>query len=86
MMIFSARIASYSFSLLDAGKSSRMTCSILSPFGALSSNSNPAPVCREAPSTLRIHQSVLLGYASCWRIYAKKPAIIYPFNVKRGLY
>ena len=26
-----ARIASYSVSLLDAGKSSRMTCSIFSP-------------------------------------------------------
>ena len=49
-----ARIASYSVSLLDAGKSSRMACSILSPVGALSCKSTPAPVLREALSTLRI--------------------------------
>ena len=65
MMIFSedtdvmrsilARIASYSVSLLDAGKSSRMACSILSPIGALSCKPTPALVCREAPSTLRTH-------------------------------
>ena len=46
MMIFSedtniarsipASIASYSVSLLNAGKSNRMACSILSPVGALS--------------------------------------------------
>ena len=39
-----ARIASYSVLLLDAGKSSRMACSTLSPFGALSYKSTPAPV------------------------------------------
>ena len=51
----SARIASYSASLLDAGKSNRIACSILSPVGALSCKPTPAPFYREAPSTLRIH-------------------------------
>ena len=48
-----ARIASYSVSILEAGKSSRMACSILSPLGALSCKPNLAPVWREASSTLR---------------------------------
>ena len=39
-----ARIALYSVSLLDTGKSSRMACSILSPVGALSCKSTPTPV------------------------------------------
>ena len=39
-----ARIASYSVSLFDVGKSSRMTCSILSPIRALSCKLTPAPV------------------------------------------
>ena len=50
-----ARIASYSISLLDAVKSSRMACSIISLVGALSCKSTPTPSCREASSTLRIH-------------------------------
>ena len=54
-----ARIASYSVSLLDTGKSSRMTYSILSPVRALSYKPTLAPIWREAPSTLRIHQPVL---------------------------
>ena len=40
----STRIALYSISLLDAGKSSRIAYSILSPVGALSCKSTPAPV------------------------------------------
>ena len=96
MMIFSedidvarlipARIASYSVSLLDAGKSNRMACSILSLVGTLSCKQTPAPVFREAPSTLRIHQLTLSGSTSHWGISAKKSASNYPFNVKRGLY
>ena len=39
-----SRIASYSVSLLEAGKSSCMACSILSPVGVLSFKSTPAPV------------------------------------------
>ena len=67
MMIFSedteiarsilARNASYSALLLEAGKFRLMTCSIISPVGALSCSPNPAPVSREAPSTFRTHQS-----------------------------
>ena len=49
-----ARIASYSISFLDTGKSSRMACSILSPVRALSCKPTLAPFCREASSTLRI--------------------------------
>ena len=66
MMIFSkdieiarsipGRIASYSASLLDTGKSNCIACSILSSVGALSCKPTPAPVCQEASSTLRIHQ------------------------------
>ena len=65
MMIFSedteivrsipARIASYSASLLDARKSNRIACSILSPVWALSCKPTPAPIFQEVPSTLRIH-------------------------------
>ena len=51
----SAMIATYSVSLLEAGKSSRMACSILSPIRALSCQPTPAPICQEALSTLRIH-------------------------------
>ena len=39
-----ARIASYSVLLLDAGKSSRMACSTLSPVRALSCKSTLAPM------------------------------------------
>ena len=51
-----ARIASYSASLLVAGKSNRIAYFILSLVMALSYKPTPAPVCSEAPSTLRIHQ------------------------------
>ena len=57
------RTASYSTSLLDAGKFIRIACSILSLVGALSYKQTLAPVCREAPSMLRIHQSALTGSA-----------------------
>ena len=39
-------IASYSDSLLEAGKSKRMTCSITSPVGASSCSPSPAPIYR----------------------------------------
>ena len=52
----SARIASYSSLLLEARKSNRIACSILSLVGALSCKPTPVPICQEAPSTLRIHQ------------------------------
>ena len=50
-----ARIASYSVSLLDVGKSKCIACSILSPVRALSCKPILASVYREAPSILRIH-------------------------------
>ena len=81
-----ARIASYSVSLLDAGKSSRMACSILSLVGALSYKLIPAPIWREAPSTLRIHQPALPWSTSGRGSSAKNSTSIYPFNPKRGLY
>ena len=65
MMIFSedtkitrsipTRIASYFASLLDAEKSNCIAYSILSLVGALCCKPTLAPVCQEAPSTLRIH-------------------------------
>ena len=48
-------IASYSTSLLEAGKSKRMVCSIISPTGALSCSPSSDPICHEAPSTFRVH-------------------------------
>ena len=48
-------IASYSVSLLDAGKSNCMACYTISLVKALSCKLTLAPVCREALSTLRIH-------------------------------
>ena len=63
--LISDKIASYSVSLLDVGKSSHMACSILSPVGALSCKLTPSPVCQEALSTLRIHHPELSGSASC---------------------
>ena len=80
------RIASYSVLLLDPGKSSYMDCSIIFPVGALSCKPTPAPVFREALSTLRIHQPELSEFASRWGIFAKEFANICPFNAKRGLY
>ena len=49
-----ARIASYSVLLLDMEKFRRMACYILSSIRALSCKLTPAPVWREASSTLRI--------------------------------
>ena len=58
-------IASYSGSLLEAGKSKRMVYSIISPIGALSCSPNPALVYREASSTFKVHQPELSGFISC---------------------
>ena len=80
------KIASYSASLLEAGKSNYIACSILSPVGALSCKPTPTPICQEASSTLRIHQSVLPRSASYWGIFAKRSANICPFITKQGLY
>ena len=50
-----AMIASYLASLLEARKSKRMACSIISFVGALSCRPSPTPVCHEVPSTFRVH-------------------------------
>ena len=65
MMIFSedmkiarsipARITSYSTSLLDAGKSNCIACSILFPIWVISCKPIPTLVYQEASFTLRIH-------------------------------
>ena len=51
----SDRIASYSVSLLEAGKPSYMACSILSPVRALSCKTTLAPIWREESPTLKVH-------------------------------
>ena len=61
----STMIASYLASLLEAGKSKRMACSIISLVRALSSSLKPAPVYREVPSTFRVHLPELSGSISC---------------------
>ena len=58
-------IASYSTSLLEAGKSKRMACSIISPVRASSCSPSPALVCHKAPSTFRVYQSGLSDFISC---------------------
>ena len=72
-----ARVASYSTSLLDAGKSNSIARSILSPVGAFSYRPTLASVCQDAPSTQRTNQSAFPGSVSC---------NICPFITKRGLY
>ena len=91
------RIASYSVSLLDAGKFSRMVCSvslldagnfsrmvcsIISLVGALSCKPTLAPVGRETPSTLRIHEPTspwsTYGWGSSTKIFSN----ICLFNAK----
>ena len=60
-----AVIASYSALLLEAGKSKRMACSIISPVGALSYSPRPALVYREMTSTFRVQQPDPYGSISC---------------------
>ena len=78
------RISSYSASLLEARKSKRMACSIISPIGALSCSPSPASVCHEAPSTFRIHQPKLSNFLIVEEISTKKSASMCLFNAKRG--
>ena len=58
-------IASYTASLLEAGKFRRVACSMISPIGALSCSPRPAPNYRDAPSTFRVHQPELSDSISC---------------------
>ena len=57
-----ARMASYYDSLFEALKPSRIACSILSPSGDFNCRPMQAPVCRDAPSTLRVHQFELVEH------------------------
>ena len=50
-----ARMTSYYDSLLEALKPKRIACSTFSPVEYLSCKPMPAPVFRDAPSTLRTH-------------------------------
>ena len=60
-----ARIASYSASYLEVGKSRRMACFIISLVEALSCNPSPTPAYHKAPSIFRIHQLELSDFVSC---------------------
>ena len=51
-----ARMASYSDSLFEALKPNRIACSSLSPPEDFNCRPMSAPVCRDASSTLRVHQ------------------------------
>ena len=83
-----ARIASYSVSLLDAGKFSRMVCSV----SLLDAGKFSRMVCSiislvgETPSTLWIHEPTSPWSTYGWGSSTKKFANICLFNAKRGLY
>ena len=82
----SAMMASYSNSLLEALKPSFIACSILSPLGNFNCRPMSAPGCRDAPSTLRVHQFELSGHVSGWGISTRKSTRTYPFLANLGLY
>ena len=58
------RMASYSDSLFEELKPSRIACSILSLLGDFNCRPMLAPVCRDAPSTLRLLQFELVEQVS----------------------
>ena len=80
-----AMIASYSDLLLEAKKFRRMACSMTSSVGTLSCSPRPAPVCREAPSTFKVHQMKLSSSISYSGISVGKSAITCPFNARQAL-
>ena len=79
-------MASYSDSLFEALKPSRISCSILSRLRDFSCRLMLAPVYRDAPSTLRVHQLKLSEHLSVWGISARKSARTCPFIANLGLY
>ena len=81
-----ARMASYSNSLFEALKPSRIACSILSLLEDFSCRPMPAPVYRDAPSTLRVHQLKLSVHVLVWGISTRKSARTCPFLANLGLY
>ena len=81
------KMASYSASLLEAGKPSRMACSRCSPVGDYSRSPTPDPDDREAPSTRKVHHSFSVD--SCrwlgFREYSStKSTITWPFMDNLG--
>ena len=81
-----SRMASYSDSLFEALKPYRIAYSILSPLEDFSCRLMPAPVCRDALSTLRVHQFKLSGHVLVWGISSRKSARTCPFLANLGLY
>ena len=81
-----AIMASYSDSLLEALKTKRIACSILSPVGEVNCRSIPALDCLVAPSTQRVHQPLSSGQVPGCGIFARKSAKTYPFFESLGLY
>ena len=82
----STRMASYSDSLFEALKPRRIACSILSPPKDFSCRLMFAPVCSDAPSTLRVHQFELEELVSGWGTSVRKSARTCPFLANLGLY
>ena len=82
----SARMASYSDSLLEALNPSWIAYSILSPDGDFKCKPMPAPVCLDAPLILSVHQSKLLRRVSDWGSSAMKLTSTCPFFESLGLY
>ena len=82
MMIFSkdmdivrlipTMIALYLASLLEAGKSRHMACSIISPVGDLSCSPRLALVCPEAPSTFSCLYEKVDGTQLCMNTFMMK--------------
>ena len=62
----------------------RIVYSILSPAGDFICRQMLAPVCREDPSTLRIHQFELVELVSGWGVYARKSARTCPFDESKN--
>ena len=81
-----SRMASYYVSLFEALKPIWIACSILFAPGDFNCRPMLAPVCRDAPSTLRVHQFKLSGHVSGWGISARKSAKTCPFLANLGLY
>ena len=82
----SAIMASYFDSLLEALKSKRTACSVLSPVEEVNCRPMLALNCLEAPSTQRVHQPFSFGQVLGYGISARKSAKTCPFFESLGLY
>nr|CAN63419.1 hypothetical protein VITISV_007691 [Vitis vinifera] len=80
-------IVSYSVSLLDAGKSRWIDCSIYSLVEEDITSHTPTPDIREASFTFKIHQWLVISICTYfWGNSAMKSTKTYHFNDKHGLY